>query len=342
MKRLALIAFCLAGCSATIVPSTNPLSVQRPAAALHGESGGRQFLYVANYGGEGSVTTYPLLRTQPLRTIRFQKPNALAFDAAEDLFVSTHGNGLRNSGNIAVYPPGSIRRKATIDVGISGPTALAIGYQRLFVANSSAKNHHVSEYSLPSLKYAGNVAVDPTLQTVAEDRGALYVALEKAIIVFDAKTGQKLRTIEHGVSCPNALAFDPAGDVFVANRGCRSSDDSVTVYRRGTGALLHTITDGISGPVALAFDALGTLYVANNAASNVAVYVHREIHPYRVITDGILNPTALVFNDFGELYVANSGTGAGDVTEYETGASSPVRTFTEGINDPVALAVGKQ
>ncbi len=220
--------------------------------------------------------------------------------------------------------------------------ALAIGYQGFFVANSSAKNHHVSKYSLPSLKYDGHIITGPTLQTVLLNRGALYVAFERSILVLNAKTGQHLRTIRQDVLCPDALAVDPAGDLFVANYGCNLSGNFVTVYRRGTGQLLHKITDGIKGPVALAFDAIANLYVANNTGNDVAVYVHRETSPFYIITNGISRPTALTLNTYGDLYVANTGGSSGTVTEYSIGGMSPVRTITVGIDNPVALGLAKQ
>src|SRR5262249_7516823 len=60
------------------------------------------------------------------------------------------------------------------------------------------------------------------------------------------------------VSYPSALAFDSAGNLYVANQG----NGTVSQYS-STGTLINaSYVSGLSGPTALAFDAAGNLYVA--------------------------------------------------------------------------------
>jgi hypothetical protein len=113
-----------------------------------------------------------------------------------------------------------------------------------------------------------------------------------------------------------------------------------------------TITRGIHSPVSLAISPSGNLYVANTTAPNgrglkgdVTVYVPGSANPVRTIKKGIWGPRAFAFDRLGNAYVANlylSGQSAddskGSVSEYRQGGTAPIRTFTRGINAPLALA----
>ena len=72
-----------------------------------------------------------------------------------------------------------------------------------------------------------------------------------------------LATIQNGVTNPQALVFDAAGDLFVANQ-----PGSVTATRRPTMQAPVSIATGINHPQALALDARGDLFVANGNGSN--------------------------------------------------------------------------
>ena len=150
---------------------------------------------------------------------------------------------------------------------------------------------------------------------------------------------------------PKALAFDAAGNLYVANRtisygSCRAGD-TITIFRPGGSSPMATISDGVVYPSALAV-APGVLYVANaphHQSKNlphgsVTVY---DLHSYallRTITDGILTPNALALDSADNLYVANLN--GHNVTVYPPGASSPSRVISQGATSPKALLFGAQ
>ena len=77
-----------------------------------------------------------------------------------------------------------------------------------------------------------------------------------------------LATMQSGVVNPQALVFDGAGDLFVANQ-----PGSVTVYAPPYNQSPAAIATGVNHPQALAIDARGNLFVANGNGSNtVTVY----------------------------------------------------------------------
>jgi hypothetical protein len=270
-------------------------------------------LYVGN---AGKVTVYRRGTRSLIRTISLGQPSTrrnvwrLAFDNAGylyvDVFAGTQGQGYH--GFVAIYPPGSSRRFATIRKGINIPVDLAIdraGY--VFVANA---------YNLGN-NHNGWISVYPSRST------------------------HLLRTITDGIpygEFPDRLAFDSLGNLYSGNLS------DITVYAPGGSKVLRTIKHGVNFPLSLRFDSSGNLYVANctNACStgygSVTVFAPGASRPMRIITHGIYNPFDLVFDNAGRLYVANPTNYS--VSVYKPGHDYPMQVITKGIADPTAVGIG--
>ncbi len=87
------------------------------------------------------------------------------------------------------------------------------------------------------------------------------------------------------------------------------------------------------------------LYVANSNDNSVTVYAHGSKRLLRRISQGINRPTALAFDGSGNLYVTNAGCPVScspyvpsTVTVYAPGKTSVLRTISQGIYVPTALA----
>ena len=131
-----------------------------------------------------------------------------------------------------------------------------------------------------------------------------------------------------GFSGPGGLAFDSAGNLFVAN----SFNNTVSEVSP-TGAIINTLS-GFDHPVGLAFDPAGNLYVANMDNNTVS-----EVTPAGVVINsfsGFDNPGGLAFDSTGNLYVINSGN---DTVSEVTPAGVVSRFFSES-NVPFDLAFG--
>jgi len=175
----------------------------------------------------------------------------------------------------------------------------------------------------------------------------LYVANVSNNTVTVYAQGRLRRTISNGLWLPTDLAFDGAGNLYVANAGCPSPDcypnqkpSTVTVYAPGSERVRRTITAGLNLPNALAFDGAENLYVASNGGGTVTVYARGSKNVLRTISQGIQSPSALAFDRRGNLYVANQGNnGFNTVTVYAPGKTTVMRTISQGIFFPVALAL---
>lgn len=141
------------------------------------------------------------------------------------------------------------------------------------------------------------------------------------------------------------LAFDAKGHLYA---GCFAS---VRVYAARSTKLIRFIRQGGINE-ALAFDSKGNLYVAGFAGSGpraqIAVFPPGAKKPARTITKGIQDPFALLVDKSNNLFVANCGFSfcyssygtRGSITEYAYGSNTPLRTITNGIDSPQAMAFG--
>ena len=105
--------------------------------------------------------------------------------------------------------------------------------------------------------------------------------------------------VSNGLDEPVALAFDSAGNLYVANAG------NNTISKVTPAGLVSTfVSSGLDEPVALAFDSAGNLYVANEGNSTIS-----KVTPAGVVStfvsSGLDDPVGLAFDSAGNLYVVN-------------------------------------
>jgi streptogramin lyase len=132
----------------------------------------------------------------------------------------------------------------------------------------------------------------------------IYVTYDEAneIEMFNAATGADLGTFANtGLSIPEALAFNSAGDLFVANYG-NSTIEEFTPNGVGT-VFAHTLT----GPDAMVFDSSGNLYVADYWANTIQKFTPNGTESVFANT-GLHYPTGLTIDSSGNLYAANGNT----------------------------------
>ena len=261
-------------------------------------------LYVINYSfspSGGYVTVYAPGSTSVSETISVY-PYSLAIDRHDDLYVGTQSS-------VYVFAPGTASPKQTITQGIDVASGMAFdSLGNLFVANNY--NSTVTVYRPGDrvlIRTISRGLIRPYALTLdAADN--LYVAggvdptyyFFGTVTVYARGAKRPLRTLD-GVSGASDFAFNPSGNLFVANCGeyCGGAfNGDVTAYLPGSKSPFRTISQDILSPRSLAFSPTGNLFVANydfQINGSVTVYAYGKKRLLRTITQGISLPISIAF-----------------------------------------------
>jgi glucose/arabinose dehydrogenase len=187
-------------------------------------------------------------------------PNALAFDSAGNLFVTT------GIGEIQKFTPGGAQ--SIFATGLFNPMALAVDSAgNLFVGDEASDS--IYEYTPGGVKSTFATGLLQANGLAFDSAGDLFVASftnsvrpfpgpgpsRATGIIYEFSPDGMKSIFATGLLEPSALAFDSKDDPFVA---------SGTIIDEYTpGGALSTFATGLANPISLAFDSTGDLYVSN-------------------------------------------------------------------------------
>ncbi len=319
-----------------------------------GNTGGPT-LYVLNQesGPQVTVTTYSgggasLLRSINVGTYNGGYQVGFAVDPSGRLYASA---APQRDAVLTIYTNRGAKIVRTLYQTHPFSVLMLDGTSNLYTFCAAAR---VCEYAKAKQRIIRRLPkANPPLAVDASGDLALFEG-QDSLRVFAPGHSQPYWQITSGVnSSVDALAFDPSGNLYAANRGVNQGDPgSVAVYAPGDSSPSRIITGGIVHPMALAVDGAGNLYALNmgGAPSNsVTVYAPGGSEPIRTITDGVVGSgmpgagSPLALDASGDLYVANAAVAqknAGSVTVYPPGGTSPIRTVTQSVQNPVAVGIG--
>jgi hypothetical protein len=186
----------------------------------------------------------------------------------------------------------------------------------------------VNPCATPNASCSGSTPVDVRQMLAVANSSANTVTL------YAGGSTSLLATVSSGISNPQALVFDAAGDLFVAGLPA-----TVTEYAPPYAGSAATIGSGVNHPQALALDSRGNLFVANgNGSNSVTMYSAPYTgSPTAIVTNGINDPVSLALDASNDLFVVNQG--AGTVTEYAPPYLVPIVTLSNGLNGPNSIAL---
>src|SRR5262249_39662464 len=145
-------------------------------------------------------------------------------------------------------------------------------------------------------------------------------------------------TVASGLQAPAGLAFDTAGNLYVANY------DGGTVSKVAPGGAISTFASGFTHPEGLAVDAAGSLSVSqgDNAGTISKVSPGGVVIEFANSLSGLYYPKGLAFDGAGNLYAADQPSGY--VNEFAPGGAGSI--FAADLNAfnpfgaPVTYTVG--
>jgi hypothetical protein len=219
----------------------------------------------------------------------------------------------------------------------SSPSTLAVIVPAAaqFSVGSETINQSTGTFSIP-VSISGTT--QPVVSTFAsglvnpegmafDSAGNMYVANYSNNTVSKVTPAGVVSTFATGFSGPDGVAFDAAGNLYVSN------GTAGTVSKVTPGGTVSLFASGFSLPNGLAFDAAGNLYVANTSSSNGTVSKVTPGGTVSTFASGFANAMALAFDATGNLYVSDHGTN----TVSRVTSAGVVTTFASGFSSPDAL-----
>jgi sugar lactone lactonase YvrE len=224
-------------------------------------------------------------------------PGALAFDTAGNLYV---GNGDDNT--IEKFTPAGVGSIFASN-SLSGP--LGLGFDK--AGNLYVVNDHNGTVTVFTPGGAGSVfatglggptflAISPQAPPVSV---TMYVANSGANIIEKYTDGVGTVFANTGLSVPEGLAVDSAGNVYVANLG---NNTIMKFTPCGVGSLFANTN--LSSPRGLALDSAGNLFVANSVGGTIVKFTPAGVGS---VFATVGSPAGLAFDSAGNLFATTAG-----------------------------------
>jgi len=140
---------------------------------------------------------------------------------------------------------------------------------------------------------------------------------------------------------PYGMAFDPAGNLYVADYGSDTIFEYTNGFQLSQAPLVFA--NNLNGPVGLAFDSHGNLYEADSGSGTIFEFTNGYTLGHAPIAfatnfDSLVSLTGLAFDQSGNLFAGNDGSGTifEFTNSYQPG-QLPV-TFADNLFAPTGLA----
>lgn len=249
------------------------------------------------------------LRGTPELIAHVDYARALTFDDDGNLY--TLG---RDSGEVFQITPqgkvGLIVKLGAVQSGYIGPW-YDTASKSLIISNFAAGDKRsVHKLSLDGRDQLIPVSMQAVTEPITDKAGNIYVGSFTTCPGYIEKiTPSGERSIYgKGICAPGGMAFDGAGNLFVADR---QADDIKKIPAGGGNAT--AFATGFAEPMAIAFDGNGNLIVASYKDSSISVV--RPDGAITRFTNSFDSPVALAFDRQGNLYVSSY---TGDIYKFVT------------------------
>jgi DNA-binding beta-propeller fold protein YncE len=150
-----------------------------------------------------------------------------------------------------------------------------------------------------------------------------------------APAGLVARLAAAGLSSPQGVAVDGAGNVLIADPG----NDAILKYTPAgnSAATLVDASMGLSHPEGVAVDGAGNVYIADPGNHAIEEWPAGGGALVTVVSGGLNTPAGVAVDGAGDLYIADSGDNT--IKELPAGGGTLVTNAYGGLNTPAGVAV---
>ncbi len=146
----------------------------------------------------------------------------------------------------------------------------------------------------------------------------LYVAV--GLLASVAYSQQITTVVSSGLSGPQGVAVDTAGNIYIADFGSNSLKKWTAATQQ-----ISTLASGFNEPSGLAIDAAGNIYIADRANSVVKKWA-ASTSQVSILISGLNSPSGVAIDSAGNVYVGDQGNGSGGYVEEWNAATQQVST----------------
>lgn len=302
----ALYKITTAGVITTLVPN-GTLSNNNSGTGIITDGSGN--IYVSDVG-KRSVYEFNSAGTQIRKVTGFTTPNGLAVDNGNDVYVADGGTG-----DIYKIPAGVVNTMSVFLNGFSTPYGVLI--------NAVTGDMYVSQNggSLNLIKIAGAIGGGVAKTTLApgtnftiprnltfDSFGDLFLADGTTVKMIT--TAGIVTTALNGLATPGQVAFDPSGNMYIADGGRTIKESAVTYYSINTplpaGLLFNTTTGVISGTPTVASPQNPYVITVHNTSgtASATIKITCTLSPPAFT---YATPQIYIFGTFASLTPGNTG-----------------------------------
>lgn len=220
-------------------------------------------------------------------------PVGLAFDPQGNLYVANHGNN-----TIHRYSRAGADLGIFASTGLNLPTGVAFDRQgRLVVCNYGDGSLSIYSPTGTMLSRVATGLLHPIALTL-DRRDNIFIStpnigVNSGVFRFAPDGGQKTLFATGIDFDPRGLAFDQAGNLYVANQ----LGNTVQRFTSEGISLGPFASTGLKDPFALAFDACGDLYISSQTGGHIRRYSSggEDLGTFAVVPTALANPVGLAF-----------------------------------------------
>jgi streptogramin lyase len=139
-------------------------------------------------------------------------------------------------------------------------------------------------------------------------------------------------TLVSGLSLPNGVAVDAAGDVFIAD----TDNNAVKEWHAATGTVSTLVSSGLNHPQGVAVDGAGDVFIADTNNGAVKEW-HAVIGTVSTLVSGPMSPTGVAVDAAGNVFIIDMATNA--LLEWHVTTGDLSRLVSSGLDGPTGVAV---